>query len=124
MYLQTSICLTVRVRVSVTYNCSMPPRPSKHMTRVFAFLQLKSCSHNSSIKSPLNRGWICLLIQAWSSSSMHITHIAYYSIYSILLKCLPFVLYKILFWFKLSKATHVCLTYLMLQWQVSHLNTH
>jgi hypothetical protein len=95
---------------------SLPPFES-HDQRFF-FFQLNPCSHSPYVISILfdKKMGLSLVNMLGLSSSVRITHIAC---------CWKFFLFhciQVLCQYRLCKAGHAYLTYLTLQWQLSHLN--
>jgi hypothetical protein len=83
---------------------------------MFFFLQLTPCGHSPYVTSSLTR-WVCLL---WIGLVFFFKRT--YRTNRMLLKIIPFALYIVLCQFRLWKADHAYLTYLVLQRQLSHLN--
>jgi hypothetical protein len=80
------------------------------------FFRLNASGHGPYVISFLTRGWFVPCGYAWP-----FVKCMYYP-YSMLLKILPFALYTSPLSVRLCKADHVFHMYLMLKWQLSHLN--
>jgi hypothetical protein len=92
--------------------------PSALSSRPQILFQLNPCCHSLRARSFMTRGLVCPLWIGFASplSSVRIAHIACYW------KIFPLHYIQILYLSRLWKTDHACLTYLMLQWQFSHLN--
>jgi hypothetical protein len=83
----------------------------------FFFLQLNTCGRSPYVTSTLTRGWVCLLWIGFNFVKCT------YRTYSMLLKILLVHYIQILCQSRLCRD-HSYLMYLMLQQQLSHLNSH
>jgi hypothetical protein len=90
---------------------SSPLRPTTNF-----FFQLNSCVNRPYVTSSLTRRWACLLWIYLAFRQVYISHIVCYW------KCFPFALYIVLCQYRLYRADHAYITYLILQRQLSHLN--
>jgi hypothetical protein len=94
----------------------LAPSPLRITIRDF-FLQLNPCGHSLYVAPSLTRGRDCLLWTGFAFVKCT------YRTYSMLLKILAFALYTSLCQYRLCKSDHAYLTYIILQRQISHLNS-
>jgi hypothetical protein len=90
--------------------------PTPWDSRPETFFQLNTCSYSPYVTSSLTRGWVCLLWVCLALSSVHFAHTACYWKFFLL----HYI--QVLCQYRLCKADHAYLTYLMLQRQLSHSN--
>jgi hypothetical protein len=81
-----------------------------------SFFQLSPCGNSPSVTSSLTSGCVSLMSMLYLPSSLGITLLVYCWKF-FLLHCI-----QVLCQYRLGKAGHAYLTYLMLKWQLSHLN--
>jgi hypothetical protein len=93
---------------------STPLRPT---TRGFSFPQLNCYGINPYVTSWLTKRWVCLLWICLAFRQVYISHI-----WHVIEKLLLLHYAQVLCQYRLCRAYHACLTYLLLQQQPSHLN--
>jgi hypothetical protein len=97
-------------------NYAIPAPPSRPTTR--HFFQPNFCGNSPYITSSLTRRVLSLMNMLRLSSSVHIAHISCYWKFFLLHYT------QVLCQYRLCRADHACLTYLMLQRQLRHLIGH